>query len=290
MRRTMRYPIGIVLVLLAGCVADGQADGPGTIPPAVRDGVLATVDPNDLDARDEYYRRRNDLMIGCMTQLGFEYVAYTPPPAGEGRFGLTLEEFRRTYGFGISTLIDRDGPEPETPNDPNLAIIAQLSPAAQDAYLDARIQCELEIFDTLGPNPYPGAEVVPTYYEELQNRAIDLMRADPRIARAAAQAHSCMVAQGFSSAGDDIIGDIARKAEPFIQKYQSGATALVAQGRQPSDLTVADVLTPDELRKLRELQQYEIAAATAQWECNKDYVELQQRLVHEYLVQIVSED
>lgn len=285
--------VGIVLVLLAACGSDDDGDGTSTIPPAVRDAVLSTTDPSEPLVREEYYRRLNEVMVGCMGEAGFEFVPYTPPRPSSRPFELSESEFRRAYGFGMSTLIDQP-PTQLAPTaaseDPNQAVIEQLDPAAQAAYREADVRCRLRVFDEVGPSPDPGTQIVPAYFAELEDQAIELMQADPRVGQARADSRACMAGRGYAQFnGDEIVGHFAELAMPFVQAFQSGRAALEAQGRDVTGIRAEDVLAPDQMSELRELQQAEIAAAVAQWECNQDYVELQQQLIDEYLDQLVSQ-
>lgn len=279
----------IAVVLLTACGPGENGEESGSIPPGVRDAVLSSADPSEPLFREEYYRRLNEIMVECMGAAGFEYVPYTPPRPSLRPFDLSEEEFRRMYGFGMSTLIDR--PPPEEPEDPNQAIVEQLDEAARDAYTEADIQCRLRVFDELGPSPDPGGQVVPAYFSELESRAIEMMHADPRVEQARAESRACMASRGYGQFdGDEIVGYFADLAAPFAQAFQAQRAALEAQGRDVTGLRIEDVLSPDQMSELREIQQAEIAAAVAQWECNKEYVELQHQLIDEYLEQLVRQE
>ena len=141
---------GLVL-LLAGCSADGTADA--ATPAGEEVGPLgeyyeqlyASSSQEDMDAQT---REREALVATCMQEQGFEYVPLDP--ATDGAYSVEeaedapvvdydSEEYAATEGYGVFTYDEEDQAEEPVEEyvDPNEDYVAAMSESESTAYYEA---------------------------------------------------------------------------------------------------------------------------------------------------------
>jgi hypothetical protein len=156
-------------------------------------------DPEGAEARYiEEERVRQDAIVACMKEQGFEYIATDPSQfisfeSSEG-FEYGSDEWVDKYGFGITTqrwpqsqlgdgLVGFDDSEmsgDEAPTDPNFEIMQALSPEEQEAYNTALYgEQTFEFDETLSEEEQEAAAQEQTFemggcYGEAQSSSDDL--------------------------------------------------------------------------------------------------------------------
>lgn len=219
----------------------------------------------------------------CMSEAGFEYVAVDYNTVRNGMIadkslpGMNEGRFVREYGYGISTLYTGLAPqlsELRTPaqiglGEQNVQIYVNLSPADQVAYShtlfgehpDATFAVALETEDlsrtggctrTAIEKFFTPEQMTSTYFNPFDA----LIDKDPRVVEANAKFAECMRAAGFEYNHE-------KEVEPDIRKRLDAIT-----GAAP-----LEALSADALAQLRELQTYEVAAATATISCEERYLD-----------------
>ena len=131
--------------------------------------------------------------------------------------------------------------------------------------------------------PPPGAMIdkdgsIARQEEEIQRE----VEKDSRVIKATRAWRTCMSGQGFGAMSrDQLENAIREKAAPFIDKYEASVNTERDEFRKSgadywpgSDLRVADVLSPEELVELTNLQRYEMRAAAADLGCSKELNEV----------------
>ena len=204
------------------------------------------------------------LVAVCMKTQGFDYVPMDPTTVvvGQGKFvvtGLTADEFRRLYGYGITTTYDSVAPGGKvgSPN-PNATIRDGLSATDRKAYdralnggsvagtfADAVVQGDFS--KLAGCNRSAAAEVfggsealnvVQSVLDELDKR----VTADPQMAQAERAWANCLGAAGFKYATSDQIDESLRRRLDAIVGTSGGTgydhAALSAL--QQEELRIAD--------------------------------------------------
>jgi len=143
------------MVLLAGALAacGGGADGGG--PTSIGDALGLP----DEQAFRERERDVQEAIRQCMADEGFDYVPVDPSEMNIELAGPGIRpdaEFRRQYGYGVTTRLDRTGEGDDT--DPNAAIREALSDTDREAYdralhgdLAAGVGGDGEVFIQVGP-------------------------------------------------------------------------------------------------------------------------------------------
>ncbi|NDL58025.1 hypothetical protein [Phytoactinopolyspora mesophila] len=269
--------------------------------------VVAVAGFGDQEPTDEdrqRYRRVQELVAECMQEEGFEYVptSLDDVSAGVSRFedayALEPEEFAKEYGYGISTLMFGPAEGDGTPDDPNQAIRAELSESAQEAYdlalwgdvptmavsvdddgtvRDESLgdQVDLDGADTgcmgkagdevYGESTFDAEEFDHSQFDSLWNEIAalqDRIRRDPRIEDALADWRGCMADAGYA---DFDAPDDAQSAV-FDRMMEASSSGDAETGFVVGDS--ADTIDP---AVLREVQEYEIDVATADFTCNQDH-------------------
>lgn len=272
----------VAAALSSACAAATEADPAPDVREQIRQATgagQASASPA-VDEQEQHAKRVTEALVSCMTEAGFEFVSYRPPPPPRVSLGLSDAEFTRRYGWGISTLIDYQVPGAQNV-DPNAAVRARLSPDAQRAY-DAKLQaCWRTAFDRAGPVPGPVLEPEASdELAEIQRRA----EADPRVAEAKRRYADCMAQQGFhGDSGEAVQGDIHARVEQFRQRYTEQRDALVVAGKDVAGLRLADLLNAEELARLRSIQQQEVKAAVADLSCGAQLYPLVRQIHDEYI-------
>jgi hypothetical protein len=219
----------------------------------------------------------------CMRESGFEYVAVDYNTVRRGMNadkslpGMNERRFVQEYGFGISTLYTGLAPqlsELSTPaqiglGEQNVQIYLNLSPTDQVAYShtlfgehpDATFAVALETED-LSRTGGCTRKAIEKFFtpEQMSATFINpfdaMIDKDPRVVEANTKFAECMRSAGFEYNHE-------KEVEPDIRKRLDAIT-----GAAP-----LEALAPDGLAQLKELQAYEVAAATATINCEERYLD-----------------
>jgi hypothetical protein len=219
----------------------------------------------------------------CMSEAGFEYIAVDYNTVRNGMNadkslpGMNERRFVQEYGFGISTLYSGLAPqlsELRTPaqiglGEQNVQIFLNLSPADQVAYThtlfgehpDATFAVALETEDLSRTGGCTRKAVEKFFTPEQMSATFlnpfdALIDKDPRVVEANAKFAECMRSAGFEYNHE-------KQVEPDIRKRLDAIT-----GAAP-----LEALSPQALAQLKELQVYEVAAATATIDCEERYLD-----------------
>ena len=249
----------------------------------------------------------------CMKRAGFEYIPIDPnatKAAITGTSGLTDDEFRRQYGYGISTVFEKVVEISQSPKsaDPNVVYRSKLDPAGQAAFDKALTGGLVEIsvagaIDGVRAGDLSGlggcieegttavfgdATVVSALakIEELDARA----EADDRLVKARDNWSKCMKKQGFEYADPNSVdGIILDKLAAIV-----GPTAAKAlgEGNTFSPLVFGTAaLPPYDKAALAQLQAEELGTAQADLDCEEQFVaDVEDKVKSEYIKKFAQEN
>lgn len=80
----------------------------------------------------------------------------------------------------------------------------------------------------------------------------------------------CIAEKGYrGSTGEDLSSRFFEDTVPYRTAYESHVATLVQAGKDSSGVRLDSVLTGEQRVRLRQIQQAEIKAAVADWECGK---------------------
>jgi hypothetical protein len=271
----------VALLSLATMAVAACSSATTTVPTSGtnRTGLTTTVvgaTPSDsafgLDKKSLQARRLKveSLLATCMKKQGFEYVPLDPSVVlvNNGRFvisGLTEDDFRKQYGYGLTTTYGTPAGTKAVANpNPNAKIRDALSPSDQKVYdkalhggsedgsfANAIVQGDFGMLG--GCNKSAAAEafgggdalnVVSSTLEEIDKR----VSADPQMVQAEKKWRECLNAAGFKFSTSDQIDE----------HLKSALKAIV--GSNPDNATV-------DRSALAALQQEELRTAEADWAC-----------------------
>jgi hypothetical protein len=233
-------------------------------------------------------------VAACMTDAGFEYVAFVPTDLGPWQrmkeiFDLSEAEFVDQYGYGISTLLeDQEGARRAAAEDPNLAIREAMSDEDRGAYAKALFGdgdndgirsdtfggCHGQALDVW----YGGESERPAVrWSALADDLANLgsaIEGDTRVREAVARWSACMAEAGFTHASqlDQVQLPIFRKLDELPGSTEAGVSF--------------DDVDPDDLR---EIQDFEREVAEADYNCRdesqyrEELVEVQFELEAEFV-------
>ena len=216
-----------------------------------------------------------EALVGeCMREAGFEYVPVDfvtvrlAMLADKSAPGLTEDEFREQFGYGISTQFDKPAVDLGL-GEQNTRILNSLGSADQVAYLRTlygenqhatfAVSLEAEDFSETGGctrtaigEVFTDEELSATYV----NPGDVLIAQDPRVVAALSAWSECLAEEGFDySNPDEIEDDIAERFDA------------IAQGEDPEALAGSD------LDALVELQGEERAVAVIDFDCAEEVLE-----------------
>ena len=298
---TARKATGLLVALglaaaLAACGGDEPAGGPRPAESeveAMRSRVDASprTDAEAKSATDEHFRRYNELLGGCVRDAGFEFKPVSPPDGLRQSMGLTEEQFRRQYGFGISTLIEARLLRQGGKKDPNAAYAASLSPQAQRAYYDAYGDCQSKAFRELGPPP--GMQILSEGMTGVMDRADQATASDPRVVQAKERFGDCLVRQGYRDrTAEALTKEINDRAGPLRAAVEQAIKEAGERGGDPASVRAEKVLDAAQMTRLEALRRYELAASTAVATCERDGADVdavQTEVRKEYLRRFLDE-
>jgi hypothetical protein len=258
------------IVLVASCGSPGKTKTATTVTTAK--GASPSEAAFGLDRKSLLARQLKveALVATCMKKQGFDYVPMDPSSVavGQGKFvvtGLNEDEFRKQYGYGITTTYDVKGPNGTVGTlSPNAKIRDALSATDRKSYdkalhggstdgtfADAVVQGD---FGKLGGcNKSAAAEVfggsdalnvVQSVIEEVDKR----VTADPQMIKAEKAWTDCLQAAGFKYSTSDQVDEALR----------SRLKAIV--GTTPGNTNYDKVA-------LAAVQQEELRTAEADWAC-----------------------
>lgn len=220
----------------------------------------------NADDRAGYYSRYNAFMRTCLKQGGFQWFDYVPPEQDERRIpGMDDATFVKTYGFGVSTLLDNH-PRTAAPmtDNPNLAYRTSLSKKEQTRYRNVQRGCDQSSWGTIGQSPEKLLQLPPEQ-AKLLDKADARSATDPRLADAKKNYAACLTKHGYhASTGEELSAIIDGKVAPFRAKYEA---AVKSNGN--TLLKIADALTPEDLAQLRDIQRMELDMAAVDHECGE---------------------
>lgn len=263
-------------------------------------------------------REFEEFVASCMAEQGFEYIPnvasadeYTSP--FEEAFALPPDEFAEEYGYGVSTLRFEDADMPE---DPNQEIRESLSPEAREAYEEALLgrmgdpiaegdepppmedqgcygQANAEVFDVDEAERFGPRSEFDGLMQDLF-RLGERLRNDPRVVEATELWQECMADAGYP--------DFERVDEAQQSVFQRMAE-LEGFGGPPTDVpldedgegeenTGSRIAEPPEIdpADLEELQEYELAVATADFDCREEhYADIAEEVRYELEEEFVEE-
>lgn len=284
--------------------------------------MTVAISAGDMDEEErQRLRQVEELVAACMQEAGFEYVP-TDPFGGETKddpfadaFALPPDEFAREYGYGMTTLMDPNGPDEEV-TDPNQEIRDGLSESALEAYNQALWGDMIEMSPDGGAvaiKPAPGETGPPPIEEqgchgearaevfgedggmlrgpdmsEFDGLFEDMeslrqrIESDPRIVEATEAWAGCMAEAGYSdveAANDpeDSVMDRMSELYGWDAEPPAGEDDEDSAGGGPGmSIGGPGEIDVDE-EALAELQEYEIAIATADYECEQEQLAEVQR-------------
>jgi hypothetical protein len=225
------------------------------------------------------------LIAQCMREQGFQYIAVDFKTVKRAMLsdkslpGVDEEEFIEKHGYGISTMYTGEPPQLSTGYSPakvglgrrNVEIFQALSPADQVAYMRAltgehpdatfAIGVESENFSRCDGCTRKAVEAVfdakqldAAYHNPLD----ELIAKDPRMRAALQEYAKKMRAKGFDIDNPETI---ETKVRERLDAITDGGTVPLAD------------LSPEQLKALEELQDYERGVAQASFELEQDLLE-----------------
>ncbi len=298
------------LLLLVGSLAacGGKSDSSGTQSAAV-DSPLGLDDATTSLMQT----RVEELVKGCMRSAGFEYTPVDPnatKAAITGTSGLTDEEFRRQFGYGISTVFEKivEISQSSKSADPNVTYRSGLDPAGQQAFdialtggaADVSVSGAVEAakagdlgglggcVEEATTAVFGGANVVSALakIEELDSRA----EADERLIKARADWSNCMRKQGFEYPEPNAV-DVGIVEKLAVIVGPAAAKSMGEDGRFSPLVFGANTLPAYDKAALAQLQAEEIATAQADLDCEEKYVvDVEDKVKAEYVKQFAQEN
>ena len=177
--------------------------------------------------------KAENLIRDCMKAQGFDYLPVDPlaqRAALVGQAGMTEEEFNQQFGYGITTLYDKEQAAAGNPNDGIRAALGAADGAAYDQalYGDDTSATFAQALDSgdysrLGGCTKKAAEAVfggVAVFQSLQEKLDELdasILEDARMVKAVAAWSDCMRAAGFDLAEQDQVDSTLRaKLEAIV--------------------------------------------------------------------------
>jgi hypothetical protein len=213
------------------------------------------------------------LIASCMSEAGFEYVPADVESVAKAQTavrtepGMDREEYKKRWGYGVSTRFDNRVKEIELGLQ-NLAIFENLSEADQVAYErtlygedpDATFAFTFDEEDFSGTGGCTRKAIEQVFTpEQLKDTYVNpkdiLVESDPRVVEADANWVACMQDAGYDGYldQDEII-------EEFEERFDT-----LTEGEDPTTLTVAQA------EELKQMQAEEIAISLADLDCQIKY-------------------
>ena len=249
----------------------------------------------------------------CMKRSGFDYVPVDPnatKAAITGTSGLTDDEFRRQYGYGISTVFEKVVEIARSPKsgDPNVVYRSHLDAAGQLAFdkaltggvVDISVSGALDgaragdlsglggCIEEATNAIFGDATVISALakIEELDARA----EADDRLVKARDDWSKCMKKQGLDYADPNAVdGVILDKLSAIVG---ADAAKALGGGNSISPLAFGAGALPDyDKAALAKLQAEELTTAQADLDCEEQFVtDVEDKVKAEYVKKFAQEN
>ena len=304
-RRATVLPL-VAVVLLTSCSKGSNNDATSA----------ASVDaPLGLDEAAFALKqtRVEELVKACMKKAGFDYVPVDPnatKAAITGAGGLSDDEFRRQFGYGISTVYEKvvEISLSSKSADPNVLYRSKLDPAGQAAFDKALTGGNTDVsvsgavdaakagdLSGLGGCIQEGttavfgdANVISALakIEELDARA----EADDRLVKARDDWSKCMKKQGLDYPDPNAVdGIILEKLGGIVG---ADAAKALGEGNTFSPLVFGKTGLPDyDKGALARLQAEELATAQADLDCEEKFVvDVEDKVKAEYIKKFAQEN
>ena len=249
----------------------------------------------------------------CMKQAGFEYTPVDPhatKAAITGTSGLTDDEYRRQFGYGISTVFEKvvEISQSAKSIDPNVAYRATLDTAGRTAFDRALTggNADLSVAgavdaaktgDLSGLEGCVGEATTAVFgdssvtsalakIEELDSRA----EADPRLVKARADWATCMKKRGFDYSDPNAVDvTISDKLSNIVGP--AAAKALGETGNFSPLVFGTSALPAYDKAALAALQAEELATAQGDLECEEQFVvDVEDKVKAEYIKKFSEEN
>jgi hypothetical protein len=266
-----------ILVLAFGLVAcgSGSPSSEDTTTTAAEDGRIGSEEFGlTMEALTANIEQVEGLVGDCMREAGFEYVPVDfvtvrrAMLADKTAPGLTDDEYREQYGYGISTQFDKPAVDLGL-GEQNTRILAGLSSTDQVAYLRTlygendkatfAVTLEAEDFSETGgctraavEQVFSEAELTGSYV----NPGDIVIAQDPRVVSATEAWADCIGDEGFDYNNPDEI------EEDIQERFDA-----ITEGQDPQ------TLTGSALEALTELQGEERAVAQIDFDCAEELLE-----------------
>lgn len=298
---TMRSAAGLLMTLglamsLTACGGDEAPDasGPAESEVAAMRSQVAAPPRTETEAKsasEEHFRRYNQMLTECMGKAGFQFQPVSPPDGLRQSLGVSEEEYRRQYGFGISTLIEARLLQQGGKKDPNATYAATLSEQARRAYNDSYSACQERAFRELGPPP--GMQILSAGMTTVMERAEQAAESDPRLVEAKQRFGACLVQQGYSARTiEDLTKEINERVAPLRAAVEQHINNVRKQGGDPTSVRAEQVLNAAQRTELAALRRHELAVADAVGRCVRDGADVdavQTAVRREYLARFLDD-
>lgn len=306
----MRVSIGMCsLVVVLGLTSCGKKSNEASNDAAAVDAPLG-LDEAGFALKQT---RVEELVKTCMKSAGFDYVPVDPnatKAALTGTSGLTDDEFRRQFGYGVSTVFEKVVEISQSPNsaDPNVAYRSKLDTAGQTAFDKALTggRTDISVSGAVGAakagdleglggciedgttQVFGDANVISALakIEELDARA----EADERLVNARAAWSRCMKEQGFDYPEPNAVdGALIEKLGAIVGP---DAAKVLGEDGTYSPLAFGTATLPAyDKAALAQLQAEELATAQADLECEeKHVVDVEDKVKAEYIKKFAREN
>ena len=297
-------PIGLfALVACSKGSSDGAVDAAGVDAPLGLDEAGFALKQTQVE----------ELVKACMKRAGFDYVPVDPnatKAAITGTSGLTDDEFRRQYGYGISTVFEKvvEISQSAKSADPNVVYRSHLDTASQAAFdkaltgglADVSVSGALDgaragdlsglggCIEEATTAVFGDASVISALakIEELDARA----EADDRLVKARRDWSNCMKVQGFDYPDPNSVdGKILDRLGAIVGP---DAAKALGEGNTLSPLVFGGATLPAyDKSALAKLQADELATAQADLDCEEKYVvDVEDKVKSEYVKKFAQEN
>ena len=255
-----------------------------------------------------------ELVSSCMKRSGFEYIPVDPTASATavvGTTGLSDDEYRKQYGYGISTIFEKvvaAAQSTASSVDPNAAIRTKLDAAGAAAYDKALTggNADVSVFGavdaakagdlsglggcvkegTVGVFGDANVTAALSKIEELDKRT----EADPRLVAAKALWAKCMKDAGFDYSDPNAVDGVIQDKLAAI--VGAGAAKSLGEGGKfnPAAFSPSN-LPPYDKAALAKLQAEELSTAQTDLACEVKYVkEIDAKVKDEYQKKFASEN
>jgi len=283
----------VLLAILASCADVSGSSGPADPDGATKRPTLSSLLSIDGTRADNARHIRStesirqQLIVDCMVRRGLRYVAYVVAGQLDNPTGLPIdlpaEEFRRRYGYGISTGFENALKLKPTKRDadPNEEIVVAMSEADRKEYRAVLGNCQNEASKVTDKS----RAVVEEFGDEL-DRLFDRIDSDRRVAKAERSWAACMAKAGYPYQNEQAVADeITHRMNPL---YDSLGGEDVPEG--VVDLYKDRQLTTEQQNILTSVKNFELAIANADQNCRGDLDQVRRAVRDEYEAKFVDDN